>query len=174
MTISSFKMVLFVSLAVTHWMKRQGSSAEVSMQMKKHASFDGNLPVMSACYNSEIENISPLYCASQCLTRPNVCYGILFNWESETCKIIKCNPAYVFFEEHFDPGRWDLLWKENGMHYIIFFTITSCVCQSETFCLSLFIFFSLSVKIVISCWDKNQNLIPSCVLMMTKQTIVIV
>lgn len=101
MTISSFKMVLFVSLAVTHWMKRQGSSAEVSMQMKKHASFDGNLPVVSACYNSEIENISPLYCASQCLTRPNVCYGILFNRESETCKIIKCNPAYVFFEEHF-------------------------------------------------------------------------
>ena len=135
MTINSMKMVLFVSLAVTHWMQTQGSSARVSMQLKKRASFDGNLPAMSACYKSEIENTSPLQCASHCLTRSDVCYGVLFNWYFKTCKLIKCNPAYVFADGQFDTGRWDLLWKENGMRF--FLIIHRSLSLSLSLCLSL-------------------------------------
>ncbi|XP_078330264.1 perlucin-like protein [Crassostrea virginica] len=82
--------------------------------MKKHASFDGNLPRTSACYVLEIDNTSPLYCGSQCLTRPDVCQGILFNRDSKACKLIKCNPAFVFTDGQFDTGKWELHWIENG------------------------------------------------------------
>ena len=115
MRMSSFHMALFVSLAITNWTQGQGAGAVVSVQMKKRATFNGNLPLTSTCYNSEIENTSPLYCASRCLIRPEVCHGILFNRETGACKLIKCNPAGAFSEGQFNPGRWDLLWKENGI-----------------------------------------------------------
>ena len=108
-------MALFVSLAITNWTQGQGAGAVVSVQMKKRATFDGNLPLTSTCYNSEIENTSTLYCASRCIIRPEVCHGILFNRESGACKLIKCSPAGAFSEGQFNPVRWDLLWKENGI-----------------------------------------------------------
>ena len=91
MRMSSFHMALFVSLAITNWTQGQGAGAVVSVQMKKRATFNGNLPLTSTCYNSEIENTSPLYCASQCHIRPEFCHGILFNRESGTCKFCGCN-----------------------------------------------------------------------------------
>ena len=109
-------MAIFVSLAITKWTQGQDSGA-VSL-MKKQGDFDGNLPLTSTCYVSEIDNTSPLKCASQCLTRPDVCHGVLFNWETKKCKLIKCNPAFVFTDEKFDTGRWELYWKENGINFI--------------------------------------------------------
>ena len=117
----SILMLIFVSLAYTSWTNGQDSGAMIRIFMKKRSSFDGNLPLTSACYVLEIDNTSPLECGSQCLTRPDVCYGILFNRESETCKLIKCNPAYVFSDEKFDTGRWELYWKEYGINYIYIF-----------------------------------------------------
>ena len=111
----SFNTVIFVSLAITNWTQGQDPGAAVSVQMKKRASFDGNLTLTSTCYISEIKNTSPSYCASRCLFRPDVCHGILFNRESETCKLIKCNPAGAFSEGQFYTGKWDLLWKEKGI-----------------------------------------------------------
>ena len=128
MTITSLSIVLSVSLAIIPRTQGQDSGPVVSALMKKQASFDGNLPRTSTCYLSEIDNTCPLYCASQCLSRPDVCYGILFNRESETCKLIKFNPADDFTDGQTDTGRWDLLWKENGMHYIIQITVvTTCI-----------------------------------------------
>nr|XP_022311950.1 aggrecan core protein-like [Crassostrea virginica] len=114
MIIRNFNTAIFVTLAITKWTQGQDSGAVVSALMKKHASFDGNLPRTSACYISEIDNTSPLQCASQCLTRPDVCQGILFNRDSKACKLIKCNPAFVFTDGQFDTGKWELHWKENG------------------------------------------------------------
>ena len=118
MIVRSFNTAIFVTLAITRWTQGQDAGAVVSALMKKYASFDGNLPLTSACYVLEIDNTSPLECGSQCLTRPDVCYGILFNRESETCKLIKCNPAFVFTDEKFDTERWELYWKENGINFI--------------------------------------------------------
>ena len=115
MIMRSFNMVIFVSLAITNWTQGQASGVMVSVQMKKRASFDGNLNLTSKCYISEIENTSPLYCASRCLIRPDVCHGILFNRESGACKLMKCNPVSAFSEGQFYNGKWDLLWKENGI-----------------------------------------------------------
>ena len=121
-------MAIFVTLAITKWTQGQDSGAVVSALMKKHASFDGNLPRTSACYISEIDNTSPLQCASQCLTRPDVCHGILFNRDSKACKLIKCNPAFIFTDGQFDTGKWELHWKENGKK-----NLSLClVCQSVT------------------------------------------
>ena len=114
MIIRNFNTAIFVTLAITKWTQGQDSGAVVSALMKKHASFDGNLPRTSACYISEIDNTSPLQCASQCLTRPDVCQGILFNRDSKACKLIKCDPAFVFTDGQFDTGKWELHWKENG------------------------------------------------------------
>ena len=111
----SFNTVIFVSLAITNWTQSQASGAMVSVQMKKRASFDGNLNLTSTCYISEIENTSPVRCASRCLIRPDVCHGILFNRESGACKLMKCNPVSAFSEGQFYTGKWDLLWKENGI-----------------------------------------------------------
>ena len=163
MRISSFNMVIFVSLVITNWTQGQDFGAVVSVRMKKHESFDGNLPVTSACYNLEIENTSHLQCASYCLTRPDVCYGILFKRETKTCKLIKCNPAYVFFENHFDTGKWDLLWKEKGIHYDVFFTNTSCLCPFVSFCLSLNIFVVVGSRtkvFILSCLRVLGNCKP--------------
>ena len=52
---SSFHMVLFVSLAITNWTQGQGAGAVVSVQMKKRATFNGNLSLTSTCYNSEMK-----------------------------------------------------------------------------------------------------------------------
>ena len=130
MIIRNFNTAIFVTLAITKWTQGQDSGAVVSALMKKHASFDGNLPRTSACYVLEIDNTSPLYCGSQCLTRPDVCHGILFNRDSKACKLIKCNPAFVFTDGQFDTGKWELHLKESGKHhiyiYIYFFINTTC------------------------------------------------
>lgn len=115
MITNRFNMVIFVSLAIINL--PQGSGAVVSLQMKNRASFDGNLPIISACYE-EIEIASLIQCVSPCRIRSDVCYGVLFNKESETCKLIKCNPADLFSFGQFDTGRWHLYLKENGIHYI--------------------------------------------------------
>ena len=121
MIVRSFNMAIFVSLALTKWTQCQDSVAVALM--KQHASFDGNLPLTSTCYNLEIEKTSSLRCASQCLTRPDICHGILFTWETKKCKLIKCNPADVFTDGNYDTGRWKLYWKENGINYIEIFNI---------------------------------------------------
>ena len=115
MKTNRFNMVIFVSLAIINW--TQGSGAVVSLLMKNRASFDGNLPLIWECYE-EIENARLIQCVSQCLIRSDVCYGVLFNKESEVCKLIKCNPADLFSFGQFDTGRWHLYLKENGIHCI--------------------------------------------------------
>ena len=121
MIVRSFKIAIFVFLVITKWTQGQNSGA-VGL-MKKQGDFDGNLPLSSTCYVSEIDNTSPLQCASQCLTRPDVCHGILFTRDSKKCRLIKCNPAYVFTDEKFEIGRWELYWKENGINYIYIYLI---------------------------------------------------
>ena len=149
MIIRNFNTAVFVTLAITKWTQGQDSGAVVSALMKKHASFDGNLPRTSACYISEIDNTSPLQCASQCLTRPDVCHGILFNRDSKACKLIKCNPAFIFTDGQFDTGKWELHWKENGKNYIYIFFHTyhlsiCLICQSVT--ILFFLYISLSLQ----------------------------
>ena len=114
MKTNRFNMVLLVSLAIIRW--TQGSGAVVSLLMKNRASFDGHLPLIRECYE-EIENAHLIQCVSQCPICSDVCYGVLFNKESEACKLIKCNPADLFSFGQFDTGRWNLFLKENGIQY---------------------------------------------------------
>ena len=135
MHLGNFKMLCWVALALISLKFCHGSNEFVSAFMEKRASFFDNLPLRSACYHSEIENTSKLRCLSQCLARLDVCSGILFNKERQTCKLIECNPADVFDGPVLDNGRWDLFWKKNGIilsrYYLIaFFTL----------CLSLLFF----------------------------------
>ena len=152
-------MVIFVSLVITNWTQGQDFGAVVSVRMKKHESFDGNLPVTSACYNLEIV----LLTAWLALTSAMAWWNIYFKMETKTCKLIKCNPAYVFFENHFDTGKWDLLWKEKGIHYVVFFTNTSCLCPFVSFCLSLNIFVVVGSRtkvFILSCLRGLGNCKP--------------
>ncbi|XP_078328016.1 uncharacterized protein LOC111117162 isoform X2 [Crassostrea virginica] len=110
----SILMLIFVSLAYTSWTNGQDSGAMIRIFMKKRSSFDGNLPLTSECYNSEMKFTNPVQCASQCLTRIELCRGILFNQEYGTCRLIKCNPADAFSVGQFNTGRWELFWRENG------------------------------------------------------------
>ena len=128
MHLGNFKMLCLVALSVIGWTFCHGSNEFVSVFMEKRASFDNNLPLRSACYHSEIENTSKLRCLSQCLARLDVCNGILFNKERQTCKLIECNPADTFDGPDLYNGRWDLFWKQNGIilskYYLIaFFTL---------------------------------------------------
>ena len=121
MTITSFNIIFFVSLTIFNLTNSQDSGAMISALMKKHASFDGNLPLTSACYNFDLENTSLLQCVSQCLTRTDLCYGFLLNQESKTCKLVKCIPSDSFSDRQFDTGLWDLFWNENGINYTLFY-----------------------------------------------------
>ena len=112
MHLGNFKMLCLVALSVIGWKFCYGSNEFVSAFMEKRASFFNNLPLRSACYHSEIENTSKLRCLSQCLSRLDVCNGILFNKERQTCKLIECNPADAFDGSDLDNGRWDLFWKK--------------------------------------------------------------
>ena len=143
MHLGNFKMLCLVALSVIGWKFCHGSNEFVSVFMEKRASFFNNLPLRSACYHSEIENTSKLRCLSQCLARLDVCNGILFNKERQTCKLIECNPADEFVGPDLDNGRWDLFWKKNGI--ILSFQI---LFNSFLYSLSLFIIF-LSMKAVI-------------------------
>ena len=142
MHLGNFKMLCLVALSVIGWKICYGSNEFVSVFMEKRASFFNNLPLRSACYHSEIENTSKLRCLSQCLSRLDVCNGILFNKERQTCKLIDCNPADTFEGPYLENGRWDLFWKKNGM--ILSFQI---LFKSFLYPLSLLLFF-LSLKAV--------------------------
>ena len=120
MHLGSFNVLFWVALVFIRWMFCHGSNEFVSVFMEKRESFDNNLPLTSACYNSEIENTSPIRCSSQCLDSQAVCKGILFNQERKTCKLIKCSPTHSDLD--FDPGRWTLFWKTTGIY--IFFKIS--------------------------------------------------
>ena len=148
MTISSLKMLMFVSLAYTSWTNGQDSDAMIRIFMKKRSSFDGNLPLTSSYYNSEIKFTNPVQCASQCLTRFELCRGILFNHEYETCKLIKCNPADAFSVGQFKTGRWELFWRENGIKYTHFISLSLS--------LSLFLSLSLSARVGVAISYGNK------------------
>ena len=115
MHLGSFNMLILVALVLISWTFCHGSDEFASVLMEKRASFDTNLPLTSACYDSEIRNTSKLPCLFQCLNHLDVCNGILFNQESQTCKIINCYPADEFSGQDFDPGRWDLYGKTTGI-----------------------------------------------------------
>ena len=135
MHLGNFMMLCLVALSVVGWTLCHGSNEFVSAFMEKRASFFNNLPLRSACYHSEIENTSKLRCLSQCLARLDVCKGILFNKDRQTCKLIDCNPADAYVGPDLDNGRWDLFWKKNGiiLSFLILF-------NSFLYSLSLFIF----------------------------------
>ena len=124
-----------------------GSNEFVSVFMEKRASFFNNLPQRSACYHSEMEKISKLRCLSQCLSRLDVCSGILFNKERQTCKLIDCNPADTFESPYLENGRWDLFWKKNGM-LLSFQILFNCFLYS----LSLFILSQWKQLSVVADW----------------------
>ena len=135
MHLGNFKMLCLVAVALISLKICHGSNEFVSVFIEKRASFFDNLPLRSACYHSEIENTSKLRCLSQCLARLDVCKGILFNKERQTCKLIDCNPADTFDGSDLDTGRWDLFWGKNGI--ILSFQI---LFNSFLYSLSLFIF----------------------------------
>ena len=142
MHLGNFKMLCLVALSLIGWKFCHGSNEFVSVFMEKRASFFDNLPLRSACYHSEFENTSKRRCLSQCLARLDVCNGILFNKERQTCKLIDCNPADAFDGPDLDTGRWDLFWKKNGI--ILSFQI---LFNSFLYSLSLLLFF-LSMKAI--------------------------
>ena len=117
MHLGSINVLYWVALVFIRWMFCHGSNEFVSVFMEKRESFDNNLPLTSACYNSEIENTSPIRCTSQCLDSHAVCKGILFNQERKTCKLINCSPTHSALD--FDPGRWTLFWKTTGIYLFI-------------------------------------------------------
>ena len=119
MRLGSFNVLFWVALVISSTFSH-GSDEFVSVFMEKRESFDNNLPLTSACYNSEIENTSPICCSSQCLASHAVCNGILFNQERKTCKLINCNPTHPAVD--FDPGSWTLFWKTTGIY--LFFKIS--------------------------------------------------
>ena len=135
MNLGNFKMLCLVALFVIGWKFCHGSNEVISVFMDKRASFDNNLPLRSACYHSEIENTSKRRCLSKCLSRLDVCNGILFNKERQTCKLIDCNPADTFDGPDLNNGRWDLFWKKNGIILSKYFLIAFF-----TLCLSLLFF----------------------------------
>ena len=146
MTITCFNIILFVSLAILNWTNSQESGAMISALMKKHASFGGNLPLTRACYHLELENTSLLQCASQCLTRIDLCYGFLLNQESKTCKLVKCIPSDSFSVRQFDTGLWDLFWNENGINYTSFYKYWWSLSVWLFGCLALSLSLSLSLS----------------------------
>ena len=107
--------LLCVALTISRWSSCHASADLISILMEKRAAFDNNLPLTSECYDSEIKTTSRIHCASQCLNYLNMCNGILFSGESETCKLINCNPTDSFLNGSFDTGRWDLFWKTTGI-----------------------------------------------------------
>ena len=147
----SILMLIFVSLAYTSWTNGQDSGAMIRIFMKKRSSFDGNLPLTSACYNSEMKFTNPVQCASQCLTRIELCHGILFNQEYGTCKLIKCNPADAFSVGQFNSGRWELFWRENGIKYTDF--------------ISLFLSLSLSLSLSQQEWEWLLVIVTSVIIL---------
>lgn len=109
-------MLFWVVLALVSWTFCHGANEAINVFMEKRASFDNNLRLTSACYISEIEKTSRLRCFSQCLSRLDVCNGILFNQERKACKLIKCNPTDSLSGLSVDIGRWDLFWNTYGIH----------------------------------------------------------
>ena len=95
--------LLCVALTISRWSSCHASDDLISILMEKRAAFDNNLPLTSACYDSEI----------------NVCKGILFSGESKTCRLINCNPANAFLNGSSDTGQWDLFWKTTGIKMYI-------------------------------------------------------
>ena len=119
MHLGSFNMLFLVAFSLISWMFCHGSDAFISFFIEKRASFDNNLPLTSACYISDIENTSRLRCFSQCVSRLDVCNGILFNQERQACKLIKCNPANSSSGPHVAIGSWDLFWNTYGIHIFL-------------------------------------------------------
>ena len=137
MHLGNFMMLCLVALSVVGWTLCHSSNEFVSVFMEERASFFNILPLRSACYHSEIENISKLRCISQCLAQFDVCKGILFNKDRQTCKLIDCNPADTFDGPDIDTGRWDLygMMVQNGINVYIskYYLIVSLLCLSLLF-----------------------------------------
>ena len=136
MYLGNSSMLFWVALVLISWTFCHGSDEIVSVLMEKRASFDNKLPLTSACYISEIENTSRLRCFSQCVSHLDVCNGIVFNQESQACKLIKCNPADLSSGQSVAIGSWDLFWNTCGTH--IFLQIANYM--------SIFFGFYLSMK----------------------------
>ena len=141
MYLGSCNMLFWVALALISWTFCHGSDEVTSVFMEKRASFDNNLPLTSACYISEIKKTSKLRCLSQCLSRLDVCNGILFNQESQACKLIKCNPADSFAGVGVAIGSWDLFWNTCGIHIFLLIAVDKYLCIGVYLSLNNYQFF---------------------------------